>query len=205
MLIRRREGFRNARVKKVIFLGLDGLDPGLTERFMAEGRLPNLRRLKEQGGFRRLRTTFPALSPVAWSTFATGVNPARHNIFDFLNRNTKTYVPELAAAKVHKPARVLHIGRYRIPLSGRRWSCGARASRSGRFWESSESLRRLSGFPSLFRRRSSMGGCSRQCARPTCKGTQGSFSQYTTRLEQATFESGSRYPPQANSAAIWKG
>ena len=64
-LARRRQGFRHAHVKKAIFLGLDGLDAGLTERFMAEGRLPNLTRLREQGDFRQLRTTFPALSPIA--------------------------------------------------------------------------------------------------------------------------------------------
>src|SRR5436305_9887619 len=46
-LIRRRHGFGKARVKKVIFLGLDGLDPNLTEKFMAEGKLPNLKQLKE--------------------------------------------------------------------------------------------------------------------------------------------------------------
>jgi hypothetical protein len=85
---------------------------------MAEGKLPNLARLKEKGSYSRLRTTFPALSPVAWSTFATGVNPAKHNIFDFLNRNMKSYVPELAAAQVRPPARVLKLGRFRIPLSG---------------------------------------------------------------------------------------
>ena len=62
----RQQGFRHARIRKLIFLGLDGLDPNLTERFLAEGKLPNLARLKDQGGFRRLRTTFPALSPVAW-------------------------------------------------------------------------------------------------------------------------------------------
>ncbi len=46
------------------------------------------------------------LSPVAWSTFATGVNPAKHNIFDFLNRSIKSYIPELSSAKVHPPARI---------------------------------------------------------------------------------------------------
>ena len=92
--------FRRARVKKLIFLGLDGLDPRITERLMSEGRLPNLARLKDQGGYRRLRTTFPPLSPVAWSTFATGVNPGRHNIFDFLSRDLRTYVPELSSAKI---------------------------------------------------------------------------------------------------------
>jgi predicted AlkP superfamily phosphohydrolase/phosphomutase len=91
-----------AIVNQVIFLGLDGLDPNLTERFMQEGKLPNLSRLREQGSYRRLRTTFPPLSPVAWSTFATGVNPARHNIFDFLNRDLRTYAPELSSSKVTK-------------------------------------------------------------------------------------------------------
>ena len=53
------------KIRKLIFLGLDGLDPRLTEQFMAEGKLPNFSRLAREGGFRRLRTTFPALSPVA--------------------------------------------------------------------------------------------------------------------------------------------
>ncbi len=116
-MIRRRKSLRHAKVRRVIFLGLDGLDPGLTERYMAEGKLPNFSRLKDQGSFHRLRTTFPALSPVAWSTFATGVSPAKHNIFDFLNRSLKTYIPELAASKVRPAQRVLRVGRWRLPLS----------------------------------------------------------------------------------------
>jgi predicted AlkP superfamily phosphohydrolase/phosphomutase len=99
-MLRRRRG----PVRKAIFLGFDGLDPRLTERLMAEGKLPNFERLKDQGSYTRLRTTFPALSPVAWSTFATGVNPAKHNIFDFLNRDLRTYAPELSSAKVTRDA-----------------------------------------------------------------------------------------------------
>ncbi len=116
MAIRRRRGMRTARVKKLIFLGLDGLDPELTERWMGEGKLPNLSRLREQGSYQRLRTTCPALSPVAWSTFATGVNPAKHNIFDFLNRDLRSYAPELSSAKVRPSKRVLRIGKFKIPL-----------------------------------------------------------------------------------------
>ena len=63
---------------------------------------PNLSRLREQGDFHRLRTTFPALSPVAWSTFATGVNPARHSMFDFLNRSLSSYMPELSSSRVQQ-------------------------------------------------------------------------------------------------------
>lgn len=112
----RRRG-RKARVKRVVFLGLDGLDPRMTERLMAEGKMPNLARLRERGGYSRLRTTYPALSPVAWSSFATGVNPARHNIFDFLNRDLRTYAPEMASARVRPGGKILRIGRWRIPLS----------------------------------------------------------------------------------------
>lgn len=105
-LIRRRKGYAQARVRKIIFLGLDGLDPRLTERWMAEGKLPNLARLAASGSYSRLRTTFPSLSPVAWSTFATGVSPAKHNIFDFLDRSLKSYLPQLSSARVGKPDRL---------------------------------------------------------------------------------------------------
>jgi predicted AlkP superfamily phosphohydrolase/phosphomutase len=87
-MLHRSRGMRTARVKKLIFLGLDGLDPEYTEKLMAEGKLPNLVRLSEQGSYRRLRTTFPAVSSVAWSTFATGVNSAKHEPFwKILGRN----------------------------------------------------------------------------------------------------------------------
>ena len=191
---KRRQGFRNAHVKKVIFLGLDGLDPRLTERFLAEGNLPNLARIKEQGSYSRLRTTFPALSPVAWSTFATGVNPAKHNIFDFLNRNTKSYVPELAAARVHKPARVLKLGKFRIPLSSPHVEM---KRKSQPFWKllSAHSIgSTIIRVPITFPPDKFDGRLLSAMSTPDLKGTQGSFSQFTTRVASASFESGSRYP-----------
>lgn len=75
---------------------MDGLDPRIVTRLLEANQLPNLARLKEQGGFTRVATTRPAQTPVAWSTFATGVNPGGHGIFDFLRRNPKNYLPELA-------------------------------------------------------------------------------------------------------------
>ena len=54
---------------------------------------------------------------VAWSTFATGVNPARHSMFDFLNRSLNSYMPELSSSRVSNPDRILKLGKYRIPLS----------------------------------------------------------------------------------------
>src|ERR1051325_2768627 len=194
LLVSRRQGFRKARIKKLIFLGLDGFDPGLAERYMAEGKLPNLSRLKEQGSYSKLRTTFPALSPVAWSTFATGVNPAKHNIFDFLNRNTKSYVPELAAAKVHKPRRVLKLGKLRIPLSA---SHVELRRKSQPFWKllgKQQIGSTIIRVPITFPPDKFHGRLLSAMSTPDLRGTQGSFSQFTTRVETATFESGSRYP-----------
>ncbi|MCI0378260.1 MAG: alkaline phosphatase family protein [Gemmataceae bacterium] len=84
------------RVRKVIVLGLDGFDPKIAHRLMNQGALPNLARLAERGGFGTVATTHPAQTPVAWSTFATGTNPGGHGIFDFLRRNPRTYLPDLA-------------------------------------------------------------------------------------------------------------
>ena len=193
-MARRQAGFSRARVKKVIFLGLDGLDPKLTERFLAEGRLPNLARLKEQGSYSRLRTTFPALSPVAWSTFATGVNPAKHNIFDFLNRNMKSYVPELAAAKVHKPARILKLGRFRIPLSSAHVELKRKSQPFWKLLGQQQIGSTIIRVPITFPPDKFNGRLLSAMSTPDLRGTQGSFSQFTTCIGEANFESGSRYP-----------
>jgi len=174
----RRRG--RARVKKAIFLGLDGLDPKLTEQWMQEGKLPNLARLRETGSYSRLRTTFPPLSPVAWSTFATGVNPARHNIFDFLNRNLRTYAPELSSARVHPAARHLRIGKWTIPIS--RATVEMRR-KSEPFWKilgrhaiTSTILR----IPITFPPEPFRGQLLSAMSTPDLLGTQGTFSCYST-------------------------
>ena len=83
--------------QKVIVLGFDGVDARYTERWMNEGKLPNLARLRAQGTFRPLLPTTPAQTPVSWSTFSTGIDPGRTGIFDFLRRDPKTYLPFFAA------------------------------------------------------------------------------------------------------------
>jgi len=86
---------------RVIVLGMDGLHPPLVERLMAEGKLPAFSRLKETGAYRRLATSNPSQSPVAWSTLATGCNPGCHGVFDFIRRNPKNYLPELAILRIN--------------------------------------------------------------------------------------------------------
>jgi len=86
-------------MRRVIVIGLDGFEPKLAERMLAAGELANFARLREQGGYSRVRTTYPALTPVAWSTFATGTNPGGHGIFDFIRRDPKTYLPDFALSR----------------------------------------------------------------------------------------------------------
>jgi predicted AlkP superfamily phosphohydrolase/phosphomutase len=83
--------------QKVIVVGFDGVDAKFTERWMNEGKLPNLAKLRASGTFRPLLPTTPAQTPVSWSTFSTGIDPGRTGIFDFLRRNPKTYLPVFAA------------------------------------------------------------------------------------------------------------
>src|SRR5688500_7163550 len=83
--------------QKVIVVGFDGVDARYTERWMDEGKLPNLARLRAEGTYRALLPTTPAQTPVSWSTFSTGIDPGRTGIFDFLRRDPKTYLPVFAA------------------------------------------------------------------------------------------------------------
>jgi predicted AlkP superfamily phosphohydrolase/phosphomutase len=83
-------------MKKVIVIGLDGFEPKIVDKLLGSGELPNLARLGNTGGYTRIRTTYPAQTPVAWSTFVTGVNPGGHGIFDFIRRDPKTYLPDLS-------------------------------------------------------------------------------------------------------------
>jgi predicted AlkP superfamily phosphohydrolase/phosphomutase/tetratricopeptide (TPR) repeat protein len=67
----------------VIWLGLDGLDFELVDRLAAEGRMPNWKRLASQGYTARLKSYQPILSPIVWTTEATGVGPDVHRVLDF--------------------------------------------------------------------------------------------------------------------------
>jgi predicted AlkP superfamily phosphohydrolase/phosphomutase len=95
------------RYSRVIVVGLDGLDPSLTEVMMAAGELPNLASLAREGGYAKVATTWPAQTPVAWSTFAVGANPGAHGIFDFLKRDPSTYLPENGLYRHEQKSRFL--------------------------------------------------------------------------------------------------
>jgi tetratricopeptide (TPR) repeat protein len=72
---------------KVWVLGLDGCDPGLVRDLAAAGRLPNFQRLMKEGAFGALRSQEPMLSPLLWTTIATGKYPTEHGVLDFMVRS----------------------------------------------------------------------------------------------------------------------
>jgi predicted AlkP superfamily phosphohydrolase/phosphomutase len=100
--------------QKLVILGFDGMDPRLVKRYMDQGRLPNMRKLSQQGGgVHALATTHSPESPTAWASFATGVNAGKHNIYDFLVRDTNTYLPDLGMVTREPPRFVFNL----IPIS----------------------------------------------------------------------------------------
>ena len=172
-------------VRRVIVVGLDGLEPTLTEDFMARGRLPNLKKLSELGTYSRLKTTFPAVSPVAWSSFSTGTQAGRHNIFDFLDRDRRTYLPVLSSSLIGPPRRVLKLGKFTIPLSKPELRL---LRKSKPFWTVlgeyglwSTVLR----VPITFPPEKFYGAQLSAMCVPDLRGTQGTFTLYTTESSGA--------------------
>jgi predicted AlkP superfamily phosphohydrolase/phosphomutase len=171
------------KAKRVIVVGLDGMDAKLTEQMLNDGKLPNLKRLSEEGAYRRLGTTLPALSPVAWSTFQTGVNPGAHNIFDFLSRDKRLYIPTLTSTETIAGKVVKFLG---VKL----WTKNAKVvitRKSKPFWKIlaghgifSNILRVPISYPP---EKFSGTILSAMCT-PDVRGTQGSFSYFSTRPKE---------------------
>jgi predicted AlkP superfamily phosphohydrolase/phosphomutase len=76
---------------KVLVIGLDGVTFDLLGPWIEAGELPNLRRLMQQGAWGNLRTTLPPISSSSWSSFATGTNPGKHGLVDFVCPGADSY------------------------------------------------------------------------------------------------------------------
>jgi len=189
-VLRRRKAYSKAQVKRAVILGFDGMDPELTERFIAEGRLPNLAKLREQGTFRKLRTTYPAISPVAWSTFMTGVNPGKHNIYDFLARDLSNYLPYLSSAEIKGPKRSWKIGKYTVPLGGARIKGMRRGTPFWHWLGEAGIFCSVIRVPVTFPPEKFPGVLLSGMCVPDLKGSQGTFCLCTTRASGDKFREG---------------
>ncbi len=187
--VRRRRKAR-PRARRLIVVGLDGQSPELTERWMREGKLPHFARLAQEGCYHRLGTTFPSVSPVAWSSFSTGTHPAKHNIYDFLDRDPRTYLPRLSSTRIGRVERFLRLGRYRVPLQRPE----VRLLRKSKpFWTilgEHEIWSTVLRVPITFPPDRFYGAQLSAMCVPDLLGTQGTFLLFTTRRSEERFKEG---------------
>jgi predicted AlkP superfamily phosphohydrolase/phosphomutase len=71
--------------KRVMVIGLDGATWDVLDRWILDGTLPNLARLRGEGSWGVLRSTIPPITAAAWSTFMTGKRPSKHGVYHFIN------------------------------------------------------------------------------------------------------------------------
>jgi predicted AlkP superfamily phosphohydrolase/phosphomutase len=194
-----------ARIRRLVVVGFDGQDPRLTDRFLAEGILPNFAKLRDMGAYRRLRTTYPPVSPVAWSSFTTGCQPGRHNVFDFLEPDRRTYLPRLSSVRVTPARRFWRLGRYRIP----RERADVRRTRMSKpFWTILGEHRIWSTVlrvPITFPPDKFYGAQLSAMCVPDLLGTQGTFVLFTSRpAATESAEQGLRVqvPPGADALTV---
>lgn len=188
-----------AKFRRIVVIGLDGLDPRRTERLMAAGAMPNFRRIAAGGTFTPLASTIPPISPVAWSSFLTGVNPGKHGIFDFVARDPRTCLPRLSSAEVSE---VKSFGGLRLRVKGLR--------RSEPFWKKlgqygvPASVLRV---PITFPPEPFEGHLLSAMCIPDLRGTQSSYTHFSTAVADAgENHPGGLWLPLAKSGeGVWEG
>lgn len=190
--------------RRLIILGIDGMDPQLLQQFMREGKMPNFARLAAQGDYRQLTTSIPPQSPVAWSNLITGMNAGSHGIFDFIHRDPKTLGLYFSASRVEGPKHAIHLGNWTIPLGGG----SAEQLRKGEaFWQILDRhgipntiFRMPSNFPPVAAKGKTLSGMGT----PDLRGTYGTFSFYTDDPTAApgAVEGGQVIPVQVENSRV---
>jgi predicted AlkP superfamily phosphohydrolase/phosphomutase len=87
---------------QILILGFDAFDPERFERLSGEGKLPNLTRYADLGGYAPLEVAAPPQTEVSWTSIATGLDPGGHGIFDFVHRDPATYTPYVSLLPVQR-------------------------------------------------------------------------------------------------------
>lgn len=77
----------------IVVVGIDGADWKIIQPLIDEGRLPNLGRLVREGVSAPLTSLEPLISPIIWTTIATGKGPDQHQVLDFTMPDPKTGQP----------------------------------------------------------------------------------------------------------------
>lgn len=172
---------QSPRKGKLLILGIDGMDPHVTEVLMQQGRLPAFQKIAARGSLCRLTTSTPPQSPVAWSNFITGMNPGGHGIFDFICRDPSIpYMPGFSPTATEAVAKSVRLGKYILPLKGGK----VRNLMNGRaFWQILEDhgipatiFKIPSNYPPVPSKQRTLSGLNT----PDLTGSYGIFNYYTT-------------------------
>jgi predicted AlkP superfamily phosphohydrolase/phosphomutase len=162
--------------RRILVIGADGADPSIVQLLMAAGQLPNLARLRAQGVYAPLITTFPPVSPVAWTSFLTGVGPDRHGVRDFVTKAPNAYRPALAMFTVAAGDHGLpaYRSRRQVPTLGQMLTTAGRRSFTLRV-------------PGDFPPHPVNGGVLAGLGMPDIVGSFGTSTLYTTKPEAPRF------------------
>lgn len=164
---------------KLLVLGIDGMDPEILTRLVAQEKMPHFKRLIATGDFKKLETSVPPQSPVAWSNFITGMDAGGHGIFDFIHRDPATMSLYFSTSKTEGSRRSLRIGEWVLPLSAGKVTL-LRQGKS--FWEILEEqhiptsiIRIPANFPPVDTQATQLSGMGT----PDLQGSYGTFSFFT--------------------------
>jgi predicted AlkP superfamily phosphohydrolase/phosphomutase len=178
--IKRARILKKAKFKRVVLIGFDGMDFNLFNRFRKQGhKFPHFEKLAAQGTFAPLWSTEPPISPVAWSTFTTGVNPGKHNIFDFLTTDRATYMPKMSGSDIIPPRRSLKVGPWEIPLGTPKIELKRKSQSFWKIVSSKGVYASVLRMPFTFPPEKFYGSMLAGLGTPDLRGTQGSFSFYS--------------------------
>lgn len=177
--------------RRVVVLGFDGFSPRVVRELLADGELPWMGSLAAAGTLTELATTCPGISPVAWSSFQTGVNPGKHGIFDFLAADRTRYAPVLSSVSTERTPKgkvVARLLRRSVPF----WA------QLARFGLRSTVLRVPITYPP-----EPLDGflLSGMCV-PDLRGTQGSYTLFGQR--QGSRPGGMEVPLTATAGGRWE-
>lgn len=172
---------------KIIIVGFDALSPGVMEPLLDQGRLPNFERLRKTGAYKRLATTNPPQSPVAWSAFSTGQNPGKNGVYDFIVRDPKDYT-------------------LRLSLSDTESGKAKTVIRSPRFWQILEKKRIptvILECPVTFPPDKVFGRMLSGMGVPDILGTEGTFTFYTSeKVPESETTGGKVFHVQKSSVMV---
>ncbi len=167
---------------RVIVIGVDGMDPKITRSLMDQGKLLNFARLAAQGGMSPIQTTNPAQSPVAWSTIGTGANPGEHGMFDFLWRHEENYLPDLSLAEMQSPRKKIKLFGQEFPLERPFYKSHRQGTPVWALTSQKNIPTVVLRWPVTFPPEKVHGKMLSGMGVPDARGTQGTFSFYTSEV-----------------------